>query len=117
MRLKSAHSALVVLAMLLMHGMAHGQKDELSHGPATNATGRNAAMTGYWTSTQSDCTTIVGCTTCHHNDYCHWNACSSDGKTCTGNEVEVEYTSDGCWWMFDDKDRCCDALDLCNCGE
>jgi hypothetical protein len=40
MRLRSAHSALVVLAVLLTHGMAYGQKDEVTHDPATNTTGR-----------------------------------------------------------------------------
>ena len=117
MRLKSAHSALVVLAVLLTHGMAYGQKDEVSHGPATNTTGRNATMTGYWEACSSydECSS----TTCHHDDYCHWNACSSDGNTCTGNEVEVEYSSAGCLFgLFGgDQDRCCARADLCWCGE
>jgi len=108
MRLKSAHSALVVLAMLLMHGMAHGQKDELSHGPATNATGRNATAWGdYWS--------FYG--TCHNDAIgCSWGECSWF-STCDEGERQIESTDEGCGFLRGSKYKCCDELDLCNCGE
>jgi hypothetical protein len=118
MRLKSAHSALVVLlAVLLTHGMAYGQKDEVSHGPATNTTGRNAAA--YIAETRYTPFPTDRCYQYDPNDSgCRWSSCGLDWtSTCGSDELQIE--TDGCGSSLH-REFCCpkgDEVVRCNCGE
>jgi hypothetical protein len=107
----SPASALVVLAVLLMHGSAFGQKDETTHGPpAMNSTGgRNA--TWWWDGE------------CYDGNDCHWDSCTScfGCSTCGDDEVQPngESRNSGCWnsWLgLGEEDRCCRKLPNCRCG-
>ena len=101
----SPASALVVLAVLLMHGSAFGQKDETTHGPpAMNSTGgRNA--TWWWDGE------------CYDGDICRWGSCSTMSSACGDDEVEVDNRASGCagFWLGDE-DLCCRKVPNCQCG-
>ena len=104
----SPASALVVLAVLLMHGSAFGQKDETTHGPpAMNSTGgRNA--TWFWNSE------------CYDGDVCRWGSCSTMSSACGDDEVDIgQSRNSGCWnsWLgLGSEDRCCRKVPNCQCG-